>query len=80
MHFDPFYPDPKNVLLKYTFSTGGLQVSEIVNEALCDICPSEIESLCLAARRGENPMVPWGSGKGKLVWSEQRQMIILRPA
>ena len=80
MHFDPFYPDPKNVLLKYTFSTGGFQVSENASEALCNVCPSETESLCLAARRGENPKVLWGSGEERtLVWSEQRQMIILRP-
>lgn len=79
MHFDPFYPDPKNVLLNYTFSTGGFQVSENVSEALCNVHPDETEKLCLAARRGENPKVPWGSGGATLVWSEKRQMIILRP-
>ena len=78
MHFDPFYPDPKNVLLQYIIDTSDIEVSENVAEALTNISPSETAEFCRLAK--ETPQrIPWGSGHRTVMWSEKRQMLILRP-
>ena len=45
MHFDPFYPDPKNVLLQYIIDTSDIQVSENVAEALTNMARNSSEYL-----------------------------------
>ena len=78
MNFDPFYPDPKNVLLQYIIDTSDIEVSENVAEALTNISPIETAEFCRLAK--ETPQrIPWGSGHRTVMWSEKRQMLILRP-
>jgi len=79
MHFDPFNPNPNNVLLQYKIDTGNIDVSANTGEALCNVSAEDTADICRRVKQGEKTNLPFGSHEVGLKWSDEKNMIVTVP-